>query len=276
MIPMSKKQVILMSLCFLAGVVVGLYILNANQLKTKRQVTWKSIFDEPLNPDRTDCLNLFDKPKLDKDFYSPNYLEHRLRFDAKFKHIIDAEKEKGNKPSDIEGNSGKYWYQSRLYHWLAGQPWVNTVCETGFNAGHSTLQWLTGSDNTKVYSFDIDSHYYTRPMADYVNRTFPGRFHLTFGDSLETVPRFASIHPEVICDVILVDGGHSHSVAIGDLRNLRKLVNVERNVLVPDDINYQAVSTAWIETQADGLAVQRFACTDKSGNNRSYVVGYYV
>jgi len=275
---MSKQHVIVMCLCFLAGVFV-VYILNTNQpvtLVTKRPVTWKSIFDEPLNPDKTDCLILFDKPKLDEDFYSPNYLKHRQQLDAELKCITDAEIEKGNNPSGIEGNSGLYKYQSRLYHWLAGRPWVNTICETGFNAGHGTLQWLTGSDHAHVYSFDIGYHYYTRPMADYLNRTFPGRLHLTYGDSLMTVPRFADRHPEVKCDVILVDGGHSHSVAIGDLRNFRKLVNVERNVLVLDDTYMEPVSTAWIEAQAAGLTVQRFACTDKSTFNRSYVVGYYV
>ena len=113
-------------------------------------------------------------------------------------------------------------------------------------------------------------------MADYLNRTFPGRHHITFGDSTKTVSRFAAIHPEVKCDVILVDGGQSHSVAIGDLRNFRKLANVERNVLVLDDINLQPVTTAWIEAEAAGLTVQRFSCTDQSRRKRSYVVGYYV
>ena len=219
-----------MCLCFLAGVFVGLYILNSNQpvtFMTKRTVTWKQIFDESLNQDKTDCLKLFDKPKLDVDFYSPKYIEHRQQLDAKLKRITDTEIDKGNNASGIEGNSGLYRYQYRLYHWLAGLPWVNTVCETGFNAGHSTLQWLTGNDHATVYSFDIGSHYYTRPMAYYLNRTFPGRFLIIFGDSLTTLPRFAAIHPEVKCDVILVDGGHSHSVATADLRNFRKLVNVE-------------------------------------------------
>ena len=113
-------------------------------------------------------------------------------------------------------------------------------------------------------------------MADYLNRTFPGRFHITFGDSLKTVPRFAARHPEVKCDVILVDGGHTTNVAIGDLRNFRKLVNVERNVLVLDDINYPSLTTAWNQAQAAGLTVQRLCCTDQIARERSYVVGYYV
>ena len=188
MFPTSKKHVIVLALCFLAGVFVGQHILRINQpatLVTNRPLTWKIIFDEPLNPDRTDCLTLFDKPKLDEDFYSPNYLEHRRQLGATLKRITDTEKRKGNKRNVLEGHSGLYRYQSRLYHWLAGRPWVNTICETGFNAGHGTLQWLTGSDHAHVYSFDIGSHYYTRPMADYLNRTFPGRLHITFGDSTQ-------------------------------------------------------------------------------------------
>ena len=276
---MSKKIIIGLSLSFLAGVFMGAHISRTNQPATlvkKRQVTWESIFDEPLNPDKTNCLKLFDKPKLDKDFYSPNYLQHRQQLDARLKNLTGPGVLHHVRPEVIEGNSGLYTYQSRLYHWLAGRPWVNTVCETGFNAGHSTLQWLTGSDYAKVYSFDIVSHYYTRPMADYLKRTFPGRLHITFGDSLETLPRFAAGHSEVKCDIILVDGGHRYSVAMGDLRNFRKLANVDRNVLILDDTNTQPISTAWNEAQAEGFTVQIFACTDKRKNNRSFVVGYYV
>ena len=203
MYPLSQTNVIALTLCFLAGVFVGLYILRTNQpetLVTKRPVTWKTIFDEPLNPDTTDCRNLLDKPKLDEEFYSPNYLEHRRQLEATLKRITDAENEKGNKGGHIDGSSGKYRYQSRLYHWPAGRPWVNTVCETGFNAGHSTRQWLTGSDHAKVYSSDIGSHYYTRPMADYLNCTCKGRLHLTIGDSLKTLPRFAAEHRDVKYD----------------------------------------------------------------------------
>ena len=153
---------------------------------------------------------------------------------------------------------------------------MNTICETGFNAGHGTLQWLTGSDHAQVYSFDIGSHYYTYPMANHLRYTFPGRLNLTFGNSLNTVPQFAARHPKVKCDVILVDGGHTLSVAIGDLRNFRKLANVERNVLILDDTNMWPISKAWNEAKEQGLVVEIFACADQSRNNRSYAVGYYV
>ena len=288
MSPVSRKNVVVFSLCLLAGVFVSQHILSKNQptiLVTKQQDTWKSIFDEPLNPDKTDCRNLFDKPKIDEDFYPPNYLKHRRQLNVTLKRITDAEKENSKssgsewiegKSDRIEGNNGILSHQSRLFHWLAGRPWVNTICETGFNAGHGTLQWLTGSDHAHVYSFDIGTHYYTRPIAEYLNRTFPGRHHITFGDSTKTVPDFAARHSEVKCDIILVDGGHSHRVATADLKNFRKLVNFERNVLILDDINVEAITIAWNEAQASELAVQIFSCTDQSKRSRSYVIGYYV
>ena len=113
-------------------------------------------------------------------------------------------------------------------------------------------------------------------MADYLNRTFPGRFNLITGDSLLTIPRFATERSDVKCDVIVVDGGHSYDVALGDIRNFRNIASVERNVLVVDDKNKLAIMTAWNEVRADGLAVERFACTDQSRYGRAYVVGYYV
>ena len=279
MISGRKKDLAVVSACLVVGMFVGQHFLKTSQsppLVTSRRDTWKSIFDEPLSPDTTDCLRLFDKPESDKDFFTATYLQQRRRFEANLKRISDGEKEKGNKDTHVGGSSGGAKHQSRLYHWLAGRPWVNTICETGFNAGHSTLQWLTGSDHTKVYSFDIASHYYTRPMADYINRTFPGRFHLTIGDSLQTVPRFAASRRDVKCDVIVVDGGHSHDVALGDLRNFRDLANIERNVLVVDDKDIHGIKLAWKETLTAGLAAERFACNDGSRWSRAYAIGYYV
>ena len=270
MIHGRMKNLAVVTACFVVGVFVCQHFLQT------RRDTWKSIFDERLRPDTTDCLRLFDQPQADEDFYSATYLEQRRQFDATLRRVYEAEVDKGSKRAHIGGNSGGAKHQSRLYYWLAGRPWVNTICETGFNAGHSTLQWLTGNDHAKVYSFDIGTHYYTRPMAAYLNRTFPGRFHLTIGDSLETVPRFAATRRDVKCDVIVVDGGHSHDVALGDLRNFRDFANVERNVLVVDDKDNAGVKPAWRETRTAGHAVERFACNDGSRRSRAYAVGYYV
>ena len=159
---------------------------------------------------------------------------------------------------------------------------MKTVCETGFNAGHSTLQWLTGSDDTIVYSFDIGSFKYTRPMADYLNKTFPGRLHLVIGDSRETLPHFSDSNRDVKCEVVIVDGGHSREVALSDLRNMRVVANMERHVIVFDDLPrgpatfLTALGEAWNQMRTDGHLVERYACTEQPTKRRGFTVGYYV
>lgn len=64
----------------------------------------------------------------------------------------------------------------RFYYELAQQPWVNIICETGFNAGHGAFQWLAASDeSTTLYSFDICTHTYSAQMSSYMLNHFPGR-----------------------------------------------------------------------------------------------------
>ena len=61
------------------------------------------------------------------------------------------------------------------------------------------------------------THVYARPMAQYLNETFPGRLYVHFGDSTVTVPQFIRENPNFRCDFILVDGGHTYEVAKADL-----------------------------------------------------------
>ena len=112
-------------------------------------------------------------------------------------------------------------------------------------------------------------------MADYLNRTFPCRLHLTIGSSLNTLPRFAAEHCDVKCDVIVVDGGHTLGVALGDIRNFRVLANVG-HVLLVDDTNNSQVRSAWKRVRSEGMVVQRFSCSDREVFQRKYAVGYYV
>ncbi|KAI0218172.1 hypothetical protein LSAT2_030103 [Lamellibrachia satsuma] len=232
------------------------------------------MFDNVLHPDKSDCRELFNEPLADKDFYPASYLEHRHNFNTKLTQVAGGEK--------VEGNSAHTIYQPRLYYWLAGRSWVNTICEIGFNAGHSALQWLAGNDHAKVFSFDIGQYNYTQPMADYLKKIFPGRLHLIIGDSLTTVPRFSGENPFVKCDVILVDGGHTSQLALGDLQNMRPLANIQHHVLVVDDLPsrtdrfLKGIGYAWNRMRADGLVVERLACSVQPKKASGSVVGYYV
>ena len=248
---------------------------HASHLKLRAD-SWKDIFDDTLHSDKSDCRALFDHPNADADFYSAAYLKHRRRFKRKINQVTAGHR------NLILCNSGSVKSQSRLYYWLAGRKWVNTICETGFNAGHSTLQWLAGSNHTKVYSFDIGIYNYTRPMANFLKQTFPGRLQLIMGNSLESVPRFSMNNPDVECDVIVVDGGHTVDVALGDLQNLRAMANMQHHVLVLDDLPSGIdpflvhIGYAWNKMRADGHIVERYACTEQPNKMKGFVIGYYI
>ena len=140
-------------------------------------------------------------------------------------------------------------------------PAVKTICEIGFNSGHSASVWLAvrpsnffphfffsgskkssaeeivgrrGKDshfsfffslenkqanpNAKVIMFDLWEHAYApraeawlRSQAAAAHGIQDGDARLTVvkGSSLDTVPQFAADNPDVKCDLISVDGGHT-------------------------------------------------------------------
>ena len=240
-----------------------------------RVESWKDMFIDQLHPDHLDCRELFATPEADEDFYTKSFLELRRKFNEKARQEYAKAKPKA-------GHAGLVRGQIRFYYWLARRPWVKTICEIGFNAGHSTLQWLAASDDVVVHSFDIAIYTYVLPMAAYINQTFPGRFHLYVGDSTETVPRFSKTHSDVRCDVVVVDGAHKHKIALADVRNMRAMANRNHNVLIFDD--YPSTSghfmsqlgPAWNTIRAEGHVVDRFSCATNPKRFHSFVVGYYL
>merc|ERR1711971_1183888 len=96
-------------------------------------------------------------------------------------------------------------------------PWIRTICETGFNAGHSATLLLLANSNATLYSFDMGQYPYSSVAVDFVKNKFPGRFFYTKGDSTQSVPAFAAANKNVHCDLSIVDGGHQLAVARADL-----------------------------------------------------------
>ncbi|CEL93629.1 unnamed protein product [Vitrella brassicaformis CCMP3155] len=76
---------------------------------------------------------------------------------------------------------------------------------------------LTSNQKARVVSFDIGRHPYTRKVADLFAKRYGHRFALAFGHSRVTVPEFHRTHPDVTCDLMLVDGGHTRDIALSDL-----------------------------------------------------------
>ena len=105
---------------------------------------------------------------------------------------------------------------------------VRTICEIGFNGGHSALLWLAYSNpGTKVVMFDLGLHDGVGIGHRWLNAMpslrAPERLQLILGNSNETVPEFARRNPGHTCDLISIDGGHTRRQAEADLRNMAAL-----------------------------------------------------
>ena len=152
------------------------------------------------------------------------------------------------KSEGLEGGSWQLIEERQLYITVAQLPFVKTICEIGFNAGHSAALWLRANPTAKVIMFDLFQHAYGRVTERMLrlNESLHGipdvdrRLVTVEGSSLDTVPLFRKTHPEVSCDILSVDGGHFDDIPHRDVLNMRELASRGPHVLVIDDTNCEA------------------------------------
>jgi len=95
----------------------------------------------------------------------------------------------------IEGGSFSDYMieERRIYRAMASHSCVKTICEVGFNSGHSALNWLTSAPNALVIMFDLWNHAYAAKAEAYLrNKTElnPQRLRIYRGDSSIIVTNF--------------------------------------------------------------------------------------
>jgi hypothetical protein len=89
-----------------------------------------------------------------------------------------------------------------------------TFASARFNAGHSVLLWLLyDHSKLKVTAFDLANHPYPPHAVEWLPKRFGPRLEVVMGTSVETVPAYAAMHPDVACDVLFIDGGHFGEVS---------------------------------------------------------------
>ena len=139
---------------------------------------------------------------------------------------------------------------------LATDPRVETVCEIGFNAGHSAATVMLANPRVDVISFDIGRFAYTADAASINHDLFPGRQILVTGKSQQTVPAFFGQFPEKRCNVLFVDGSHEYEDTAADLRNFRALANESFHIVVIDDVEDMTAAhqPAWKQRNGNGPA----------------------
>ena len=116
-------------------------------------------------------------------------------------------------------------------------PEAQTVCELGFNAGHSALLFLETLPQARVYSFDLCDGPWTLRNADHVATSYPDRFELMMGDSAETIPAFA--WRGIQCDVVFVDGSKDAEHRRADMALFRKFAH-NKTVVLLDEVSSSA------------------------------------
>ncbi len=115
-------------------------------------------------------------------------------------------------------------------------PFVRTVCETGFDAGRNTFNWLVRSEMLAVYSFDEASKNYSAEMADFMMIEFTDRFYLYPGDTTQTILEFAKQHQNDTfqCDAIFIDAVKDTETIKSNMEDFRSIANRKQNIVVVD------------------------------------------
>mmetsp|Transcript_97643 Transcript_97643/g.173929 ORF Transcript_97643/g.173929 Transcript_97643/m.173929 type:complete len:567 (+) Transcript_97643:75-1775(+) len=150
----------------------------------------------------------------------------------------------------VEGNTGMIVEAREVQRELAQTAGLKRILEIGFNGGHSALRWLLYSGAT-LHAFDLGTHEYCEPAASWLETLFPERLSLTWGDSMEELPKYVKSASEKY-DLIFIDGGHDYHIAQSDLKYCAFLANPEDHILLMDDTNLEGPEKAWDELIASG------------------------
>lgn len=139
------------------------------------------------------------------------------------------------------------------------------IFEVGFNAGHSALLLLLGSNPDAEFTFlDIGGHPYVTPCFEYLKQVSPERKReLLLGNSMQVLPKLVlkEGHQNVY-DIIHMDGGHAHECVINDLILLYMLLKPGGYMIVDDAAGfileqvYNFVSIGLLEIERNQLATQ--------------------
>jgi len=155
----------------------------------------------------------------------------------------------------ILGHTGFHYEKARALASIFADPRVKTVCEIGFNAGHSALNALLAREGIQVISFDLGEYWdsYSKHSYQLLSNNFPNQLTLVMGDSTDTVPHFIRERPDQKCNILFVDGGHTKDVAAADIANMAPLANHTFHRLIVDDADWGPVREAWDEAVAGGM-----------------------
>jgi predicted O-methyltransferase YrrM len=166
--------------------------------------------------------------------------------------IIDFLEGRGHLPVEGSSSPDQQDYLQRLVR----QSKARVVGEIGFNAGFSSLAFLSACADVQVVSFDIGCHEVVGTAKEFVDAQYPGRHELLLGDSAWSVPRYRAQNPEASFDIVFIDGGHEYEEAREDISNMRALSHPGTSVVIDDLTPWfwwgEGPTRAWAEAISQG------------------------
>jgi predicted O-methyltransferase YrrM len=173
-----------------------------------------------------------------------------------------------------------------LYKVAQGQNIIK-IAETGFHLGFSSYAFLKSGKKTSVVSFDLGRHSFVPAAKEIIDRKFPGRHSIIYGDSRSTVPEFAAKNSNVPFDLIFIDGGHEYQIAKADIENMRSLAHSGTLVIMDDLIPWlpwgKGPVQAWTEAIRDQKIEQQELYKDgkpvravEPPGERAWALGRYI
>jgi hypothetical protein len=111
----------------------------------------------------------------------------------------------------FEQSSNALYLIAQMLHGVDSSPSAPpvTVCETGFEIGHSALAFLHSSPSTRVVSFDMMEAQYKKDCEVWLQQTYgKDRIQVIPGNTADSVPQYLKNNPQLQCGVVFPDEGH--------------------------------------------------------------------
>ncbi|ESO00861.1 hypothetical protein HELRODRAFT_175356 [Helobdella robusta] len=206
----------------------------------------------------------------------------KFNFSAKYFEDLPAFREETKKHGTVGDEHLVMFLSEQLaLHYLAGKKVFKSVCETGFNYGHSSFNFITARPDSKILSFDIGLHSHTLEIMAYFKKTYLGRFTGIIGDSRFTLPKFVTDHPDYKCNLFFLDGSNTYEVVLSDLKSFSKISD-EENIIIfdgyptKDNSSVETLGKAWEQAKSDEVIAELMRCRKGRDATKGFSIGKFL